>query len=610
MKKYFRILKLVKPYWRFASLNITFNILAVIFSLVSLTMIVPFLGLLFGTVGLVKTAPPLSFNTTAIIQNFYYYISIIITERGKADALIFICFLVVILFFIKNLFRYLAMYFLSPIHCGIVKDLRNMIFNKILILPLSYYTDQKKGDIIARSTNDVEEVKWTVISSLEMIFREPLSILFFLFALFFISVKLTLFVMLLLPFTILIIGGIGKSLRRTSAKGQKQLGLLMSTLEEGISGLRIIKAYNAIEFTENKFQNTNTRYNTLMIRAFRKRDLSAPFSEFLGALVLVIVMWFGGKLVLGASSTISPEVFIAYVVIFSQLIPPAKALSTAYYNIQKGIASSDRIFEILESPEVIEEKPDALSKKSFEKNIVFDDVSFSYEKDTVLSHINLTIDKGKTIALVGVSGSGKTTIANLMPRLYDCVEGRILIDGIPIRDLIINDLRGLMGIVSQESILFNDSVFNNIAFGMKNVSEADVIEASKIANAHEFIIQMEDGYRTNIGDSGSKLSGGQKQRISIARAVLKNPPILILDEATSSLDTESERLVQDAVFSLMKNRTSVVIAHRLTTVQHADEIIVLQDGRITERGNHFELINLNGIYRKLCDMQSFVTQHN
>lgn len=605
MRKYFRILKLVKPYWRYATLNISFNILSVLFSLVSLTMVVPFLGLLFGTVELVKSPPPFSFDTQSIIQNFYFLISQIIIDRGRVDALIFICLLVVVLFFIKNLFRYLAMYFLSPIHCGIVKDLRNMLFNKILILPLSYYTEQKKGDILARSTSDVEEIKWTVISSLEMIFREPIAILFFLFALFFISVKLTVFVLLLLPFTILIIGGIGRSLRRTSIKAQSQLGQLMALLEEGISGLRIIKAYNAIDFSEDKFKKRNKRFNTLMIRAFRKRDLSAPLSEFLGALVLVVVMWFGGKLVLGENSSINPEVFIAYVVIFSQLIPPAKALSTAYYNIQKGIASSDRIFEILDSPEVIEEKPDAKAVKKFEKEIVFENVSFSYEKDLVLDRVNLTIDKGKTVALVGVSGSGKTTIANLLPRFYDCTQGKVMIDGTDIRDYVISDLRGLMGIVSQDSILFNDTVFNNIAFGMKYARKEDVIEAAKIANAHDFITQMEDGYYTYIGDSGSKLSGGQKQRISIARAVLKNPPILILDEATSSLDTESEKLVQEALFNLMKNRTSVVIAHRLTTIQHADDIIVLQDGKIIEQGTHFSLYEQNGVYRKLCDMQSF-----
>lgn len=605
MKKYFRILKLVKPYWRFASLNIMFNILSVIFSLVSLTMVVPFLGLLFGTVELVTSPPPLTFDTQSLIQNFYYLVSTIIIERGKADALVFICLLVVGLFFIKNLFRYLAMYFLSPIHCGIVKDLRNMIFKKILILPLAYYTEQKKGDIMARSTSDVEEIKWTVISSLEMIFREPLAIMFFLFALFFISTKLTLFVLLLLPFTILIIGGIGRSLRRTSVKAQSNLGHLMALLEEGISGLRIIKAYNAIDFTEEKFMNKNTRFNTLMIRAFRKRDLSAPLSEFLGAVVLVVVMWFGGKLVLGENNSISPEVFIAYVVIFSQLIPPAKALSTAYYNIQKGLASSDRIFEVLDASEIIEEKPDAKPVKAFNESIVFDHVSFAYGQEKVLDDVSLSIEKGKSIALVGVSGSGKTTIANLLPRFYDCTEGRILIDGTPVSDFIISDLRGLMGIVSQESILFNDTVFNNIAFGMKNMSEAEVHEAARIANAHEFIMQMEDGYNTNIGDSGSKLSGGQKQRISIARAVLKNPPVLILDEATSSLDTESEKLVQDALSRLMQNRTSVVIAHRLTTIQHADEIIVLQEGKIIEKGTHSALIAANGVYKKLCDMQSF-----
>ncbi|MDD3877932.1 MAG: ABC transporter ATP-binding protein [Bacteroidales bacterium] len=608
MKRFFSIIALIRPYWKQALLNIIFNILAIIFSLVSLTMIVPFLGLLFGTVELVNTAPEFSLNVHALKDGFYYLISSIIIERGRLDALVFICVLVVFFFFFKNLCRYMAMFFLSPVHCGIVKDLRNMIFKKILILPLSYYSDQRKGDIIARSTTDVEEVKWTVISSLEMIFREPLAIVFFLAALFIISAKLTLFVLLLLPFTIFVIGRIGRSLRRTSAKAQNQLGILLSTLEETISGLRIIKAFNAIDFTENRFKNTNTRLNTLMVRAFRKRDLSSPLSEFMGALVLVVVMWFGGKLVLGENSSISPEVFIAYVVIFSQLIPPAKALSTAFYNIQKGIAASDRIFEVLEAPEIIEEKIDAISIKTFNREIVFDNVSFAYAKEPVLNKVNLKIEKGKSIALVGVSGSGKTTVANLLPRFYDCESGTIFIDGVSIKDLVISDLRGLMGIVSQEPILFNDTIFNNIAFGMKDVSESDVIDAAKVANAHDFIMQLENGYQSNIGDCGGKLSGGQKQRISIARAVLKNPPILILDEATSSLDTESEKLVQDALYKLMKNRTSLVIAHRLTTIQHADEIVVMQDGSIAEKGTHNELIALNGVYKKLCDLQTFDNQ--
>ncbi len=605
MRKFFRIIALIKPYSKYAVLNIFFNILSVIFSLVSLTMVVPFFGLLFGTIELVDSPPEMRMSTDALLGYFYYYISTIIISYGKVEALMFICVLVVVLFFFKNLFRYLGMFFLSPVHSGIVKDLRQKIFKQILILPLAYYSDQRKGDIMARSTNDVEEVKHSIISSLEMIFREPFAIIFFLGALFFISVKLTLFVLILLPFTIFVIGRIGKSLKRTSVKAQRQLGVLLAMLEETLSGLRIIKAFNAIDYTNDKFIKNNKRLNTLMVRAFRKRDMSSPLSEFMGALVLVVVMWFGGRLVLEGADGLAPEVFIAYIIIFSQLIPPAKALSAAYYNILKGIAASDRIFEIIDAPEVIEEKNDALPVKSFNKHIIFNGVSFAYENEPVLNNINLTIEKGKTIALVGVSGSGKTTLANLLPRFYDVVGGEILIDDTPIKDLVISDLRGLMGVVSQDAILFNDTIFNNIAFAMSHYSEEEVVEAAKVANAHEFIIQMEEGYQTNIGDCGNKLSGGQKQRISIARAVLKNPPILILDEATSSLDTESEKLVQDALFKLMRNRTSIVIAHRLTTIRHADEIVVLHDGTIVERGTHNQLIERQGAYKKLCDLQSF-----
>lgn len=604
MKKYFKIIGLIKPYGKYAALNILFNILSVIFSLFSLTMVVPFFGLLFGTIELVDRPPAFSFSTDVFLGYFYYYISTIIIKYGQVEALMFICILVVVLFFFKNLFRYLGMFFLSPLHCGIVKDLRQIIFNKILILPLAYYSGQRKGDIMARSTTDVEEIKHTIISSLEMIFREPFAIAFFLGALFFISVQLTLFVLILLPFTIFVIGRIGKSLKRTSVKAQRQLGHLLTILEETITGLRIIKAFNAIDFMDLRFKQNNKRLNTLMVRAFRKRDLSSPLSEFMGALVLVVVMWYGGKLVLGESSRLQPEVFIAYIVIFSQLIPPAKSLSGAYYNIQKGLAASDRIFEIIEAPEVIEEKENAIPIHTFQKEIVFDSVCFSYEKERVLHKINLKIKKGATIALVGVSGSGKTTIANLLPRFYDVDSGIISIDGMPIQDLIISDLRGLMGLVSQDAILFNDTVFNNIAFGLDKCSEEDVVEAAKVAHAHEFIMQMENGYQSLIGDGGSKLSGGQKQRISIARAILLNPPILILDEATSSLDTESEKLVQDALFNLMKNRTSIIVAHRLSTIQHADEIIVMQEGQIVEKGTHNDLMALDGTYKKLCDLQN------
>ncbi len=605
MKNIMRIFKYVIPYWGLALLNIIFNIFSVLFSLVSLAMVVPFLGLLFGTQKLVIIKPAFELSVNSVSGNFNYFISKIILDYGKVDALIFICILVVILFFLKNFFRYMAMFYLAPVRNGVVKDIRNDLYEKILILPLSYYSEQKKGDIIARMTTDVQEVEWSIMSSLEMIFRDPLNIVIFLITLMIMSSQLTLFVLILLPFTAFLIGRIGKSLKRSSDKVQKKMGVILSVIEETLSGLRIIKAFNAIDYSQNKFQKINTNYTKVMIRVYRKRDLANPLSEFIGALVLVVIMWFGGKLVLGNNANISPEVFIAYVVIFSQLIVPVKSFVTAYYNIQKGAASAERIKQVLDAEEVIEEKPDAIAIKEFQKDIVYNNVSFTYEKEEVLSNVLLTIEKGKTIALVGPSGGGKSTMVDLLPRFYDCTKGEIIIDGTPIKDYKISDLRGLMGIVTQESILFNDTVFNNIAFGLYNVEEEKVVEAARIANAHEFITELENGYHTFIGDRGCKLSGGQRQRLSIARAILKNPPILILDEATSSLDTESERLVQDALEKLMMNRTSIVIAHRLSTIQHADEIIVLQKGEIVERGKHAELLEKNGIYKKLCELQSF-----
>jgi subfamily B ATP-binding cassette protein MsbA len=576
-----------------------------VFSLVSLAMVVPFLQLLFGNQKLVLVQPEFHLTISSVTGNFNYYISTIINNYGKVEALIFICIFVVILFFLKNFFRYMGMYYLAPVRNGVVKDLRNDLYMKILILPLSYYTEQKKGDIMARVTTDVQEVEWSIMSSLEMIFRDPLNIVIFLVTLMIMSPPLTLFVLVLLPFTAFLIGRIGKSLKRSSDRVQKRMGIILSVIEETLSGLRIIKAFNAIDYSDKKFQKINDNYTQMMNRVYRKRDLANPLSEFIGALVLSIIMWFGGKLVLGSNASVTPEVFIAYVVIFSQLIVPVKSFVTAFYNIQKGAASAERIRYVLDAEEVIMEKPNAIKLKEFRNEIVYKNVSFTYEKEQVLSDINLTIGKGKTIALVGPSGGGKSTMADLLPRFYDCSKGEIIIDGIPIKDLVITDLRGLMGIVTQESILFNDTVFNNIAFAMQDVPEEKVIEAAKIANAHEFIVELENGYHTFIGDRGSKLSGGQRQRLSIARAVLKNPPVLILDEATSSLDTESERLVQDALEKLLKNRTSIVIAHRLSTIQHADEIIVLQKGEIVERGKHADLIVKDGIYKKLCELQSF-----
>lgn len=605
MKNVLNILKNIGQYRRAASLNILYNILFVIFSLVSLAMIIPILRLLFGLQKMVLVKPDFHFNTDSIIGTFNYFFSKVINDFGKVEALIFICILVIILFFFKNFFRYMAMYHLATVRNGVVKDLRNSLYQKILILPLSYYTEQKKGDLIARMTTDVQEVEWSIMTSLEMIFRDPLSMIGFLITLIVISPQLTLFVLILLPITALLISRIGKSLKRSSDKVQKRMGILLSIIEETISGLRIIKAFNAIEYSENKFKIINQDYTKIMTKVYRKRDLANPLSEFLGILVLVIIMWFGGRLVLGKDATVPPDLFIYYVVIFSQLIVPAKSITTAYYNVQKGAASVDRIKQVLDAEEIIEEKPNAVSIKNFNKEISYNNVCFTYEKEEVLSNVQLTVEKGKTIALVGPSGGGKSTMVDLLPRFYDCTNGEIRIDGTPIKDFVISDLRGLMGIVTQESILFNDTVFNNIAFGLLNAKEEDVIEAAKIANAHEFIIELENGYHTTIGDRGSKLSGGQRQRLNIARAILKNPPILILDEATSSLDTESERLVQDALEKLMKNRTSIVIAHRLSTIQHADEIIVLQKGEIVERGNHMALIEKNGIYKKLCELQSF-----
>lgn len=605
MKRLFEILRYVKNYLGYASLNVLFNILSVVFNLFSLTMVIPFLQLLFDKTKLVHEQPVLEWTTKSVTSYFNYIVSSIIIERGEVNALLFISLLVVGLFFLKNLSRYLAMFFLAPLRNGVVRDIRNDIYRRILILPLAYFSEQRKGDIMSRITNDVMNIEWSIMQSLEMLFREPLTIIVFIVTLIIISPTLTLFVIILLPITGFLIAQIGKSLKRTSAKSQKQLGVILSIVEETISGLRIIKGFNAIEKTDEKFREQNDRLTTIMIRLFRKRDLASPMSEFLSTLVLVVILWFGGQLVLSANSTLEPTVFIFYVVVFSQLIVPAKAFTEAYYNVQKGVASAERIQEIIEAEEVIEEAPDAVSKTNFETEIEYRDVSFAYEKETVLEHINLKISKGRMIALVGASGSGKSTMVDLLPRFYDCVSGEILLDGIPVKNLKIENLRGLMGIVTQETILFNDTVFNNIAFGMENVPEEDVIAAAKIANAHEFIEKMHEGYQTNIGDRGVKMSGGQRQRISIARAVLKNPPIMILDEATSALDTESERLVQDALFRLMQNRTSVVIAHRLSTIRNADEIVVMEKGCIVERGNHETLLKKKGVYKRLIDLQSF-----
>ena len=614
MKNLIKILKYVIPYWGIASVSVLFNILSVLFSLASFAFFIPVLDILFNqTEKVLKVPAPLTFDAfltfdkDLIKDNFYYGINEIIKTYGQQQALFYIAIAIISLFFLKNLFRYLAMFFIAVVRNGVVKDLRNDLYRKILILPLSYFTEQRKGDIMARMTTDVQEVEWSIMTSLEMIFREPITIISFLITLFVISPVLTLFVLVLLPVSGFLIGRIGKSLKRTSEKGQKKMGVILSLIEETISGLRIIKAFNAIDYVDDRFHRTNNEYTKIMTRLYRKRDLASPMSEFLGAVVMVIVIWYGGQIVLSPDSTLSGSVFIVYLGIFSQLIPPAKNITQAIYNVQKGSASVERIQQVLRAPEVIEEKPDASHLDRFKNEIEYRDLSFRYDKEYVLRDINLKIKKGKTIAIVGASGGGKSTMVDLLPRFYDPTDGELLIDGINLKDYVISDIRKLMGIVTQESILFNDTVFNNIAFGKEDATEEEVIEAAKIANAHDFIVKMEKGYQSTIGDRGTKLSGGQRQRLSIARAVLKNPQILIFDEATSSLDTESERLVQDALMKLLVNRTSIVIAHRLSTIQFADEIIVIDKGRLVERGTHSELLQQNGVYKKLYDLQSFAT---
>jgi subfamily B ATP-binding cassette protein MsbA len=604
MKNLIKVLRYAIPYWGFALLNILFNILSVIFSLVSFAAVVPVLNILFKLDKPMEMRPEFNWNVDAIKDYFYFEIGRLITQYDALTVLAFICGTLVIMYFLKNLFRYLAMYYIAEVRNGVVRDIRNALYHKILILPLSFYSEKKKGDIISRMTTDVQEVEWSVMSSLEMMFRDPVYILSYLVTLFILDYELTLMVLVLLPVTGLIIGQIGKSLKRTSAKGQIKMGELLSTIEETISGLRNIKAFNAIDWANRNFRATNYRYNRLMVRLYRKRDLASPLSEFLGIAVSVFVIWYGGKIILEPGSTLDAALFIMYILVFSQIINPVKALSTAIYNIQKGAASVERIEHVLVAEEVITEKEEALPVKDFREQIEYRGVWFRYGQEDVLKNINLIIPRGKSIALVGASGSGKSTMADLLPRFYDTTQGDILIDGVPIRDYIISDVRALMGIVSQETVLFNASVFDNIAFGLQGVTEEQVMEAARVANAHEFIMEMPEGYQTNIGDRGVKMSGGQRQRISIARAVLRNPPIMILDEATSALDTESERLVQEALTNLMQNRTSLVIAHRLSTVQHADEIIVLHKGEIAERGSHNELMALQGVYRRLHDMQA------
>lgn len=603
MSNLLKILKYIKPYSSYVILNISSNILSILFSLFSLTMIIPFLGVLFETEKKTYSSSEISFSLSSIKENFYSFLSSTIDDKGKIEALMFMCLLVLVMFFLKNLFRYIALFYLTPIRNGIIHDIRMDLQRKMMSLPVSFFTEQKKGDLTSRMTSDLVEIEWSIMGVLEMIFKDPINIVIFLSTLIIISPQLTLFVIILFPLAGLLIGYIGKSLKNASHKGQKKMGEIMSVIDENIFGIKILKTFNAEETINKKFGKISNEYKNIMTSILRKKDLSSPMSEFLSTIVMVIVMWFGGQLVLNESSYLSPEEFIGYILIFSQIIPPAKSLTTSYYYIQKGSAAAERIYEVLDTKNTITDNESSKIVKQLNNKIDFNIKSFKYENINILNEVNFSIKKGSKIALVGKSGSGKSTIADLLARFYDLDDGNITIDNLDIKNIKLSSLRSLMGIVSQESILFNDSIYNNIKLGDSQATEEDIVNAAKNANAHDFIMQSEDGYHTNIGNLGEKLSGGQKQRISIARAILKNPEILILDEATSSLDSESEKLVQEAISKLMKDRTSLVIAHRLSTIIDADEIIFLDKGLILERGTHLELIKNNMSYKKLHELQ-------
>ncbi len=602
-----KLARFIVPYKRYGILNIISNIFYALFSTLAMVSLMPMINVLFGEGKKVTDKPIYEGirNLKDYVENFINYIITSTSEQyGAQRSLLYMIVLIISLFLLKNLFNYLGLYFITFLRNGVLKDLRNEIYTKVTSLPISYYSEKKKGDIIARISGDVNEVKNSLLAILELIVKEPLTILFAIIAMFTISVKLTIFVFLFIPISGFIISRIGKSLKKKSDRVQREQGIFLSTLEETLGGLKVIKGFNAEEKFNNRFKDSTNRFYNFSNTLINRQNLASPTSEFLGIVTIAALLWYGGSMVL-VEKTLSGGAFIGYMALAYQILTPAKAISKASYKVKAGNAAADRVLEILNTDSPLEDKPNAKIKESFNSEIKLDNVSFKYEEDLVLRNFNLTVAKGKSVALVGQSGSGKSTIANLVTRFYDVNEGNITIDGENIKDLTKHSLRNLMGLVTQDSILFNDSIKNNVLLGKENATDEEIIDALKIANAWEFVKDLPNGIDSNIGDSGNKLSGGQKQRISIARAVLKNPPIMILDEATSALDTESERLVQEALENMMRNRTSIVIAHRLSTIQNADQIVVMQKGQIAEQGTHQELIDKNGVYKKLVDMQSF-----
>ncbi len=623
MNRFFKLFRYLVPYkWNVVQ-NVIYNVLGAFFALFSFAMVIPFLQVLFDNQPMVLEPKEFELKTSYFFHMINYLLSTVMIEHGKPFAMIVVSVIVIIFSLLKNGFLYLANYCLAPVRAYTVRDIRGELYGKLIRLPLSYYSEARKGDVMTRVSNDVQEIETSIMSSLQMVFRDPLTIIIYLTFLVATNWQLTVFVILILPVSGLLIGRIARNLRKKSFRGQERLGEVMSVIEETLTGLRIVKGFNGEQKMEEKFLVANNRFARLMKRIMRRKQLAAPLSEFMGTIVLMILMAYGGWMVLSGGSGMTSESLIFFLVVFSQIITPVKNFSNAYFSIQKGMASVDRVDELLDADERIVELSNPRPVDDFREQIEFKNVTFRYEEEDVLKEVNLTIKKGQLIALVGKSGAGKSTLVDLLPRFMDPVEGEILLDGISLKEYRLRDLRNLMGIVSQDSILFNDSFYNNIAFGSKvngsvpgseaavvedalAAEAAAVVEAAAVANATTFISETPDGMQEGVGDGGNKLSGGQKQRISIARAVMANPPILILDEATSSLDTESEREVQHAIENLMKNRTSIVIAHRLSTIRNADLIVVLDEGRVVEQGRHEELVQKRGgVYKKLYSMQSF-----
>ena len=606
MKTFFRVLSYAHQLPSKLVLFFTYSILGIIFGAFNIVLVIPMLEVLFDQTGKVATVPvlpPFSMTSDYLIAVFNHYFLSIIFDHGRLNALLFVCALIVVCVVLANFLRYMERVMATKIRVDLVKNIRMDIFKSVSLLHIGYFNSERKGDLISRFTNDVQEVENAVMNSLKAVMKEPITIIVYFFVLFTISPQLTLFTLLVLPITGGVLAEIIKRLKKQATQSQESLGRIVNILDETFSGMRVVKAFNARNFVINKIEQESLYYRKVNKSLSYKNELASPVSEILGVMIIAGIIFFGGNMVLSDASSLKPSSFLGFLAVFTMIIQPAKSFSNGITSLQKGTASAERIFAVVDTKPLIRNKSNAIPLRQFEKEIEFKNVSFAYDKEFVLRDINLKVEKGKTIALVGQSGGGKSTLADLVPRFYDPSEGEVCIDGISLTDYEIESLRKQMGVVTQESILFNDTIFNNIAFGMAEASQEAVEKAARIANAHDFIMQTENGYQTFIGERGSKLSGGQRQRLSIARAVLKNPPILILDEATSALDSESEKLVQEALFNLMKNRTSIVIAHRLSTIQHADEIIVIQGGQIMERGTHDQLSRQDGLYRKLSDIQ-------